>query len=312
MGNKGGVAAAFRIGSTSLLFINAHLAAHQNGTAIDLLKSFTHTGSAVRRRNTDAIKILRGLAKAFAQSKGQDWRIRTHKIAPSDDFSESKCISPTGPASSPASGNLKSLILLSPSSTKSAPLSPLTLRLTGALGSPAGSPKTKPSMNECFDRVVFAGDLNYRIRGNREIVDKLIHKGMHEVLVQNDQLKWSQRERLVFPDFVEGPLNFKPTYKLDKDSDRYDTGPKRRIPAWTDRVLYKPDGVTLIEYNSDPSLKTSDHRYDFARLCLSLHKWVQACVLYISHGRDCRRFRGAWIEQPYVCYEKRGMFNHVG
>lgn len=40
--------------------------------------------------------------------------------------------------------------------------------------------------------------------------------------------------------FTEGPLYFRPTYKLDVGVDRYDSGPKRRVPAWTDRVLFKP------------------------------------------------------------------------
>jgi hypothetical protein len=37
--------------------------------------------------------------------------------------------------------------------------------------------------------------------------------------------------------FAEGPLNFDPTYKFDKDCNVYDTSPKMRIPAWCDRVL---------------------------------------------------------------------------
>lgn len=40
--------------------------------------------------------------------------------------------------------------------------------------------------------------------------------------------------------FAEGPLRFRPTYKLDLGTDAYDSGPKRRVPAWTDRVLFKP------------------------------------------------------------------------
>jgi hypothetical protein len=29
------------------------------------------------------------------------------------------------------------------------------------------------------------------------------------------------------------------------NADRYDTGPKRRVPAWTDRVLFKPVSVYM-------------------------------------------------------------------
>lgn len=65
--------------------------------------------------------------------------------------------------------------------------------------------------------------------------------------------------------FSEPPLNFRPTYKLDTNSDDYDTGSKKRIPAWTDRVLYvKSEGFRCTAYDSDPSLRTSDHRPVFA------------------------------------------------
>jgi inositol polyphosphate 5-phosphatase INPP5B/F len=65
--------------------------------------------------------------------------------------------------------------------------------------------------------------------------------------------------------FSEPPLNFRPTYKLDPNSDEYDTGSKKRIPAWTDRILYmKKKGFSCTAYDSDQSLKTSDHRPVFA------------------------------------------------
>ena len=70
---------------------------------------------------------------------------------------------------------------------------------------------------------------------------------------------------LVFFTITEPPLNFRPTYKLDLNSDQYDTGSKRRVPAWTDRILYvKKDGFQCIAYDSDHSLRTSDHRPVFA------------------------------------------------
>lgn len=126
------------------------------------------------------------------------------------------------------------------------------------------------SVLEAFDRVVFAGDLNYRIRGNRRIVDKLIQSGMQEVLLANDQLLSSVAQQLAFEGFAEGPLNFLPTYKLQRGGDLYDPGPKRRIPAWTDRVLYKPSGCHLLTYRSEPSLKSSDHRPVYASLLMNV------------------------------------------
>ena len=44
-------------------------------------------------------------------------------------------------------------------------------------------------------------------------------------------------------------------------SDVYDTSAKRRIPAWTDRILYKPNSsIQLLSYASSDSVRSSDHR----------------------------------------------------
>lgn len=43
----------------------------------------------------------------------------------------------------------------------------------------------------------------------------------------------------VFRNYVEGDIEFAPTYKYDLFSDDYDTSEKARAPAWTDRVLWR-------------------------------------------------------------------------
>ncbi|ETV87338.1 hypothetical protein, variant 1 [Aphanomyces astaci] len=115
-----------------------------------------------------------------------------------------------------------------------------------------------------FDRVFWSGDLNYRIDGTRKMIDDLLARNFHDVLVVNDQLRKEMAAGRVFQRFREGPLNFKPTYKFDKGCDDYDTSAKQRIPSWTDRILYMsaatPAAIALLAYESHMDVKTSDHR----------------------------------------------------
>lgn len=64
---------------------------------------------------------------------------------------------------------------------------------------------------------------------------------------------------MVFTGYSEGPLLFRPTYKYDYGSDNYDSSEKMRIPAWTDRILFKGNALDLSLY-SRAELKSSDHR----------------------------------------------------
>ncbi|KAE9339748.1 hypothetical protein PF008_g11420 [Phytophthora fragariae] len=130
-----------------------------------------------------------------------------------------------------------------------------------AVGAGAGSKRT---VSERFDRVFWYGDLNYRINGTRRMVDTLLLRNQHEVLLANDQLQREMRAGNVFAHFREGRLHFRPTYKFDKRSDAYDSSAKQRIPSWTDRVLFlcndKLHDVELLSYRSQTDFRTSDHR----------------------------------------------------
>lgn len=71
------------------------------------------------------------------------------------------------------------------------------------------------------------------------------------------------RSQAVFSGYSEGPLIFRPTYKYDNQSETYDTSEKQRIPSWTDRILYKGEGLDLTRYNR-AELLMSDHRPVYA------------------------------------------------
>jgi hypothetical protein len=84
------------------------------------------------------------------------------------------------------------------------------------------------------------------------------------------------KQKLVLENFVEPPLHFRPTYKFDRGTDIYDSGPKSRIPSWTDRILYKDtEHVACLGYNSDMSISTSDHKPVYASFLVNLNTFVE-------------------------------------
>lgn len=128
---------------------------------------------------------------------------------------------------------------------------------------------------DTMDRIFFCGDLNYRLDLPREAAEhtilemrKLASSGgseeeighLRDSLLLHDQLRSSIADRRAFFSLAEGKIAFLPTFKFDKESDDYDTSHKQRIPAWTDRVLFKPIGTRVIEYDSVSWAQHSDHR----------------------------------------------------
>ncbi|GFT46822.1 synaptojanin-1 [Nephila pilipes] len=121
---------------------------------------------------------------------------------------------------------------------------------------------------DSHDFVFWCGDFNYRIDLPNEEVKKLLKMENWSTLLVADQLLNAQQSGQAFKDFIEGPINFAPTYKYDIFSDDYDTSEKNRIPSWTDRVLFRRkkylnEEATLpgkIIFYGRAELKTSDHR----------------------------------------------------
>eukprot|EP01033_Poteriospumella_lacustris_P000216 gene216-144_t len=130
------------------------------------------------------------------------------------------------------------------------PLSTNNSFLGGNAAQSSGA-STGKTIDKFADVVVFMGDLNYRIKGNRSIVDKLLAADMYEVLLNNDQLRNNMKQKLVLENFVEPPLHFRPTYKFDRGTDIYDS------------------------YNSDMSISTSDHKPVYASFLVNLNTFVE-------------------------------------
>jgi hypothetical protein len=113
------------------------------------------------------------------------------------------------------------------------------------------------------DLVFWASDSNYRIGLSNEEVRKLITKERWDTLYGNDQLNLGMIAGETFRYYSEGTIKFPPTYKFDNGTDLYDTSEKHRIPAWTDRILFRGQGLKLLDYHS-ANLKMSDHRPVYA------------------------------------------------
>ncbi|CAL0300593.1 unnamed protein product [Lupinus luteus] len=114
------------------------------------------------------------------------------------------------------------------------------------------------------DRIIWLGDLNYRIALSHRAAKALVEMHNWKVLLENDQLHIQQREGRVFEGWNEGRIYFPPTYKYSSNSDRYigderHRKQKRRTPAWCDRILWYGNGLYQLSYLRGES-RFSDHR----------------------------------------------------
>ncbi|KAI1730072.1 inositol polyphosphate 5-phosphatase OCRL-1 [Ditylenchus destructor] len=129
------------------------------------------------------------------------------------------------------------------------------------------------------DLVIWMGDLNYRLNYQDSNIICSLLKGIaitwsafmkeYACLLGFDELN-QQREGILngfpndapppaFTSFEEQPITFLPTYKYDPGTDKYDTSPKKRFPAWCDRILYQTDlDLVQTSYESVPPPFDSD------------------------------------------------------
>ncbi|XP_051152781.1 type IV inositol polyphosphate 5-phosphatase 7-like isoform X2 [Andrographis paniculata] len=114
------------------------------------------------------------------------------------------------------------------------------------------------------DRIIWLGDLNYRIDLPYRTVKALIEMQNWRALLEKDQLLTEQRRGRVFDGWEEGKIYFPPTYKYLHNSDKYagdniHLKEKRRTPAWCDRILWFGRGLRQLSYTRGES-RFSDHR----------------------------------------------------
>lgn len=149
LGNKGAVAISLRIGRTKFLFANAHLAAHQN---------------AVKQRNNDYSKIAKEmpllLLKSEMKTKAR-LEFRINKANNANSVTRSKHSTSNAGDSIPTISTGQGFSM--PYDDNSPRNDP------GGLDDPA----FVPELEDFANRVVFMGDLNYRVRGNRCVTLKM-------------------------------------------------------------------------------------------------------------------------------------------
>ncbi|CAK9871405.1 unnamed protein product [Sphagnum jensenii] len=114
------------------------------------------------------------------------------------------------------------------------------------------------------DRVIWLGDLNYRVAMRDEVIWKAVKLQDWQTLQSKDELKLEQVEGRVLKDWHEGSILFPPTYKFLPDSDQYcgealKSREKCRTPAWCDRILWYGTGLRQLKYTCGKA-KLSDHR----------------------------------------------------
>ncbi|XP_031396026.1 type I inositol polyphosphate 5-phosphatase 5 [Punica granatum] len=126
------------------------------------------------------------------------------------------------------------------------------------------SDRQEPERIIDHDRIIWMGDLNYRVSLSYEETRTLLEGNDWDALLEKDQLNMEREAGRVFSGFREGKILFAPTYKYSHNSDSYagETGKskkKRRTPAWCDRILWRGRGIEQLSYVRGES-RFSDHR----------------------------------------------------
>jgi len=107
------------------------------------------------------------------------------------------------------------------------------------------------------DYVFWIGDLNFRLDSANltfSEVDLMVSKNEIGKLLSNDQLARARKSGDAFSEFNETLPSFPPSFKYKVGTSVYDS---KRLPAWTDRILYKANVANYENYK----LSLNQHSY---------------------------------------------------
>ncbi|KAK2416703.1 Endonuclease/exonuclease/phosphatase family protein [Trifolium repens] len=152
------------------------------------------------------------------------------------------------------------------------------LRGTNAMG--VSSEEAKHELSDA-DMVVFFGDFNYRLFGiSYDEARDFVSQRCFDWLREKDQLRAEMKAGKVFQGMREAIIKFPPTYKFERHQaglGGYDSGEKKRIPAWCDRIIYRDTRPAPVsECNLDCPVVSSILQYD---ACMDVTDSEQTCSI---------------------------------
>lgn len=142
---------------------------------------------------------------------------------------------------------------------------------------------SSPFLLTDHDVLVLFGDLNFRLEG--KLMDEVVEQfdlGSGQKLLACDQLRLEQSISPFSPSglhlFMEMPVSFPPSYKYKVGTDTFDGGPKRRAPAWCDRILWRTHERRLPKLTDPEPRAVLQHHYYCIHMQprISDHKAVSA------------------------------------
>ena len=106
-----------------------------------------------------------------------------------------------------------------------------------------GEPCIDNQAIDLYDSVFLFGDLNFRLEGvTYDDAIQAIKEKQYKELLAYDQLIIDQKEgspsgsQLML--YLEGEIEFQPSYKFEPLTDNYTDPSKGRVPSWCDRILW--------------------------------------------------------------------------
>ncbi|KAK3035405.1 hypothetical protein RJ639_032933 [Escallonia herrerae] len=281
IGNKGGVGLRLRVYDRLICFVNCHLAAHLE---------------AVNRRNADFDHIYRTMA--FSRSSNLN---NASGMVPYLFLSCSLALS-TYLFWLLYSSGLPWVFSVAAGVSSAAQM----LRGTNAAGN--NLEEGRPDLAEA-DMVIFCGDFNYRLFGiSYDEARDFVSQRSFDWLREKDQLRAEMKAAKVFQGMREALIRFPPTYKFERGKaglGGYDSGEKKRIPAWCDRILYRDNRSSPIsECSLECPIVTSILQYE---ACMDVtesdHKPVR-CKLHVEIAHVDRSIRREELGKIFLSDDK--------